>query len=62
MKGSIEAISVIAYHSIDNSKGSSSTDVGLFRSEMKYLHDNGFKVVPISNLIYDQNTNHNSII
>jgi hypothetical protein len=57
-KGFIDAIPIVAYHSIDNSKGPSSTDIGLFASEMKYLHDNGFKVIPMSDLRYDQITNY----
>ena len=35
----------------------SSTDINLFAAEMKYLHDNNFKVLPISDLRYDQSTN-----
>ena len=58
MKGFIDAIPIIAYHSIDDSKGPSSTDVGLFASEMKYLHNNGFKVIPMSDLGYDESTKH----
>jgi hypothetical protein len=54
----IYAIPIVAYHSIDDSKGRSSTDVNLFASEMKYLHDNGFKVIPMSDLRYDQITNY----
>lgn len=57
-KGFIDAIPIIAYHSIDDSRGPSSTDVGLFASEMKYLHDNGFKVIPMSDLGYDESTEH----
>ena len=34
------------------------SDVELFASEMKYLHDNGFKVIPMSDLGYDQITNY----
>lgn len=56
-KGFIDAIPIVAYHSIDNSKGPSSTDIDLFALEMKYLHDNGFKVIPMSDLGYDENTN-----
>jgi hypothetical protein len=37
---------------------STNTDVGLFASEMKYLHDNGFRLIPISDLSYDESTNH----
>ena len=57
-KGFVDAIPIVAYHSIDDSKGRSSTDVNLFASEMKYLHDNGFKVIPMSDLRYDQITNY----
>ena len=39
-------------------EGLQSTDVGLFASEMKYLHDNGFKVIPMSDLGYDESTEH----
>jgi peptidoglycan/xylan/chitin deacetylase (PgdA/CDA1 family) len=56
-KGVVDAIPIVAYHIIDNSLDPSSTDVSLFASEMKYLHDNGFKVIPMSDLGYDQATN-----
>jgi hypothetical protein len=55
--GQIIAIPIIAYHSIDDSGGSSSTDVNEFAQEMKYLHDNGFRVVTMSSLAYDSNSN-----
>ena len=51
------AIPIIAYHTIDNSGGPSSTDVKEFAQEMKYLHDNGFKVITMSSLAYDPNNN-----
>lgn len=51
------AIPIIAYHKIDNSKDSSSTNVALFESEIKYLHDNGFKVIKMSQLGYDEKNN-----
>jgi hypothetical protein len=57
-KGFIDAIPIVAYHSIDNSKGPSSTNIGLFASEMKYLHDNHFKIIPMSDLRYDQITKY----
>jgi hypothetical protein len=57
-KGFTDAIPIVAYHSIDDTQGPSSTDVNLFASEMKYLHDNGFKVIPMSDLRYDQITNN----
>src|SRR5919204_3833091 len=43
--GVIDAIPIIAYHDIDYDKAIDSTDVNLFDQEMKYLHDNGFKVL-----------------
>jgi Polysaccharide deacetylase len=56
-KGLLDAIPIIAYHIIDNSLNPSSTDINLFAAEMKYLHDNNFKVLPMSDLGYDQSTN-----
>jgi hypothetical protein len=56
-KGEVDAIPVIAYHMIDNSLNPSSTDTNLFASEMKYLHDNNFNVIPMSDIRYNQNTN-----
>jgi peptidoglycan/xylan/chitin deacetylase (PgdA/CDA1 family) len=56
-KGMVDAIPIVAYHTIDNSQDPSSTDVSLFAAEMKYLHDNGFKIMPMSDLGYDGSTN-----
>jgi peptidoglycan/xylan/chitin deacetylase (PgdA/CDA1 family) len=53
----VDAIPIVAYHIIDNSLDPSSTDINLFASEMKYLHDNSFNVIPMSDLDYDQTTN-----
>jgi hypothetical protein len=57
-KGMVNAVPIVAYHSIDDSKGRSSTNINLFASEMKYLHDNGFRVISMSDLGYDQITNY----
>ena len=57
-KGVIDAIPIIAYHDIDYDKAIDSTDVNLFDQEMKYLHDNGFKVITMSDLGYDENTKY----
>ena len=57
-KGMLDAIPIVAYHSIDNNKDPFSTNVSLFAAEMKYLYDNGFKVIPMSDLGYDQRTNY----
>jgi peptidoglycan/xylan/chitin deacetylase (PgdA/CDA1 family) len=56
--GLINAIPIIAYHDIDNDKDEDSTDIALFDSEMKYLHDNGFKVITMSELGYDENSKY----
>jgi len=56
-KGMVDAIPIVAYHIVDNSLDPSSTDINLFASEMKYLHDNGFRVIPVSDLGYNQTTN-----
>ena len=48
----------MAYHAIDNSRKPFSTDIGLFEAEMKYLHDNGFRVITMDKIRYDPNTSH----
>ena len=58
MKGFIDAIPIIAYHSITWLKRAFNYYVGLFVSEMKYLHNNGFKVIPMSDLGNDESTKH----
>jgi hypothetical protein len=57
----VDAIPLVAYHIIDNSKDPSSTDLNFLAAEMKYLHDNGFKVIPMSDLGNDESTNYMSI-
>jgi hypothetical protein len=49
----IDAIPIIAYHDIDEERAVDSTDTSLFEKEMKYLHDNGFKVIQMSNIWYN---------
>ena len=56
--GVINAIPLIAYHNIDNNMAASSTNIDLFRAEMKYLHDNGFKVLTMKDLGYNEMSNH----
>jgi peptidoglycan/xylan/chitin deacetylase (PgdA/CDA1 family) len=56
--GTIKAIPIIMYHSIGDSKKDAVTDVDLFKNEMKYLHDNKFKVITISDLEYDEKHNY----
>ena len=52
--GTIEAIPIIMYHKIGDNKKDSVTDVDLFHKEIKYLHDNKFKVIIISDLAYNE--------
>jgi hypothetical protein len=52
--GRINAIPIIG--TIENDKAITSTDVSLFDAEMKYLHDNGFKVLIMPDLGYDENS------
>ncbi len=62
--GCIEAIPIVVYHNFLVDKNhiyqpnESFTDVGLFENEMKYLHDNGFIILKMSNLGYDPITNY----
>jgi hypothetical protein len=71
--GPIEAIPIIMYHGISetDSEGSvtdiegsvtdnegSATDEDLFEKEMKYLHDNNFKVITLSDLDYNEKNNY----
>ena len=56
--GVINAVPIIGYHDIDNNQTITSTDVNLFDAEMKYLHDNGFKILTMSELGYDEKSNY----
>jgi hypothetical protein len=60
----INAIPVIGYHDIiaaypdvSYTNQSSDTTLNLFEAEMKYLHDNRFRVITFYDLGYDQNSN-----
>jgi peptidoglycan/xylan/chitin deacetylase (PgdA/CDA1 family) len=56
--GTINAIPIIGYHNIEDDKAITSTGVSLFDAEMKYLHDNGFKILTMSDLGYDEIRNY----
>jgi peptidoglycan/xylan/chitin deacetylase (PgdA/CDA1 family) len=56
-KNATTAIPIIAYHSLDNKTSHDSTNVMLFEKEMKYLFDNEFKVITMSDLGYDEENN-----
>jgi len=60
--GKINAIPIITYHNLTNSlqdynKMASTITVDLFAQQMKYLHDNGFRVLLLNQLGYDPNNN-----
>ncbi|HET7147711.1 MAG TPA: polysaccharide deacetylase family protein [Candidatus Nitrosopolaris sp.] len=57
-RGIINAIPIIAYHSIQNSNLRDSTGIALFSQEMKYLHDNNFRVIRVSDLRYNLTSNN----
>ena len=62
--GCIQAVPIVVYHNFLVDKNYveqpnlSVTDIGLFSDEMKYLHDNGFVVLKMSDLGYNQTTNY----
>ena len=61
--GVINAIQIIIYHNfvtypdVSYSKDAADTTVNLFDQEMKYLHDNGFKVLTMNDIGYDSTNN-----
>jgi len=55
--GIINAVPIVAYHSVQDSNLRDSTGIALFSQEMKYLHDNNFRVIRVSDLGYNQTTN-----
>jgi hypothetical protein len=62
--GIINAIPIIGYHNINATISdvsytteSSAIALNLFEMEMKYLHDNGFRVITFADLGYDKNSN-----
>ena len=62
--GCIQAIPIVVYHDFIADKNhkyspnQSFTDIGLFSEEMKYLHDNGFLVLKMSNIGFNPITNY----
>ena len=56
--GKINAIPIITYHNLTNNmkdydSTASTITVSLFAQEMKYLHDNGFRVLLLNQLGFD---------
>jgi hypothetical protein len=62
--GIVRAIPIIIYHTLVNyhdlsdSNRPVDTTLNLFDAEMKYLHDDGFKVITMSDLGFDENSNY----
>jgi peptidoglycan/xylan/chitin deacetylase (PgdA/CDA1 family) len=59
-RANLTAIAIIKFHTFTNetdNKDKLTTSAPLFEQEMKYLHDNGFKVLGMSDLGYDVNYN-----
>jgi peptidoglycan/xylan/chitin deacetylase (PgdA/CDA1 family) len=60
--GIVRTIPIIVYHTLVNypdlsdSNRPIDTTLNLFDAEMKYLYYNGFKVITMSDLVYDENT------
>jgi peptidoglycan/xylan/chitin deacetylase (PgdA/CDA1 family) len=55
---SINSVLILGYHNIDNNLmlSKDATDIALFDKEMKYLHEDGFKVITMSDIGYDENS------
>jgi peptidoglycan/xylan/chitin deacetylase (PgdA/CDA1 family) len=60
--GTINAIPILIWHRVDNSGEGDpqvyATTIDLFEKEIKYLHDNGFKVLTMADIGYDINSNY----
>jgi hypothetical protein len=60
--GIVRTIPIIVYHTIVNypdlsdSSRPIDTTLNLFDAEMRYLYDNGFKVITMADLGYDENS------
>ncbi len=55
---SILAVPIIVYHNVATaSEGKLTIGADLFEKEIKYLHDNNFKVIAMSDLKYNQSSN-----
>ena len=47
------AVPILIWHKIDNTLEEYSTSIGLFEAEMRYLYENGFTVLTMADLVYD---------
>ena len=54
----VNAVPILIWHKIDNTNVEYSTSMDLFEAEMKYLYDNGFTVLSMADLVYDEGSNY----
>jgi peptidoglycan/xylan/chitin deacetylase (PgdA/CDA1 family) len=54
----VNAVPILIWHKIDNTNVEYSTSIDLFEAEMKYLYDNGFTVLTMADLVYDEGSNY----
>ena len=57
----INSILILGYHDIDNNNqtiSKDSIDITLFDKKMKYLYDNNVRIITMSDLGYDENSNY----
>lgn len=54
----VNAVPILIWHKIDNANEEYSTSANLFDAELKYLHDNGFTVLTMADLVYDDGSKY----
>ncbi|MDQ4013168.1 MAG: polysaccharide deacetylase family protein [Thermoproteota archaeon] len=54
----VNAVPILIWHKIDNSNEEYSTSLNLFEAEIKYLYDNGFTVLTMADLVYDDGSKY----
>ena len=54
----VNAVPILIWHKIDSVNDEYSTSIDLFDAEMKYLHENGFTVLTMADLVYDDSSNY----
>ena len=54
----VNAVPILIWHKIDNTNEEDSTSMDLFEAEMKYLYDNGFTVLTMADLVYDEDSTY----
>jgi peptidoglycan/xylan/chitin deacetylase (PgdA/CDA1 family) len=54
----VNAVPILIWHKIDNTNVEYSTSLDLFEAEMKYLYDNGYTVLTMADLVYDEGSTY----